>query len=440
MLPPHEPQAERSPADYRLEIAPVKLELSPRHKLDTIGYNSQAPGPLLRLKEGQPVTIEVTNRTERPDVVHWHGLFLPPAIDGSVEEGTPAILPGTTARYRLEPHPPGFRWYHTHMPAMGALKGAQYGAEHGLLLIEPRSNPARYDQELFITLHDWEGYLVASDDGSIQVAYNLSTINGKIMGFGEPLRVTQGQRVLVHVLNSSPTEVHWLALSGHALQVVALDGNPVPTPRTVSMLRLAPAERVCAVIEMNNPGVWVLGEVRRHVQAAGMAIAVEYAGRTGKPLWQQPSELLWNYGQFAAQGEAAADTTAIVVPLAFESRFRGHGAMEAWTINGRSYPDSHIAPLLPDRRYRLQLINRSNDDHPIHLHRHSFEVRALGLPVDGAASAVTQLRGLMKDVVLVEAHTRADVEFTADHPGATLFHCHQQDHMDNGFMMLIEYA
>jgi FtsP/CotA-like multicopper oxidase with cupredoxin domain len=234
--------------------------------------------------------------------------------------------------------------------------------------------------------------------------------------------------------------VHWIALCGHALQVVALDGNPVPTPRTVPMLRLAPAERVCAVIEMNNPGVWVLGEVRRHVQAAGMAIAVEYAGRAGKPLWQQPSELLWNYGQFAAQGDAAPDTTAIVVPLVFESRFRGHGAMEAWTINGRSYPESHIAPLQPGRRYRLQLINHSNDDHPIHLHRHSFEVRALGLPIDGPASAVTQLRGLTKDVVLVEAHTRTDVELIADHPGATLFHCHQQDHMDNGFMMLIQYA
>ena len=51
------------------------------------------------------------------------------------------------------------------------------------------------------------------------------------------------------------------------------------------MLRLAPAERVCAVVEMNNPGIWVLGEVRKHIQAAGMGIVVEYAGSSGKPVW-----------------------------------------------------------------------------------------------------------------------------------------------------------
>jgi hypothetical protein len=54
------------------------------------------------------------------------------------------------------------------------------------------------------------------------------------------------------------------------------------------MLRLAPAERVCAIVEMNNPGVWMLGEVRKHIQAAGMGIVVEYAGSTGKPSGNSP--------------------------------------------------------------------------------------------------------------------------------------------------------
>jgi len=115
--------------------------------------------------------------------------------------------------------------------------------------------------------------------------------------------------------------------------------------------------------------------------------------------------------------------------------------MEAWTINGKSYPDCSIAPLQGGRRYRLQLINRSADDHPIHLHRHSFELRALGVPIGGRAKAAAQeIRGIIKDVVLVDAGTQTDIEFTANHPGATLFHCHQQDHMDLGFMMLIQYA
>ena len=127
-----------------------------------------------------------------------------------------------------------------------------------------------------------------------------------MLGYGEPLRVKQGEHVLLHILNSSPTEVHWLSFAGHQFRVIALDGNPVPQPQSVSMLRLAPAERVCAVVEMNNPGVWVLGEVRKHIQAAGMGIVVEYAGSAGKPVWRQPLSLDWDYHQFAATASAPA--------------------------------------------------------------------------------------------------------------------------------------
>jgi FtsP/CotA-like multicopper oxidase with cupredoxin domain len=427
--------------DYRLEIAPVTLELSARNKLRTLAYNGQAPGPLLRLKEGRPVTIEVTNHSDRPEVVHWHGLFLPPAVDGAIEEGTAPIAPNATARYTFTPRPAGFRWYHTHTMAMGDLTRAQYGGQHGLLMIEPRDNPARYDQEFFLVLHDWDGYLLASDDGAMNPAYKVATINGKTMGSGEPLRVKQGQRVLLHVLNSSPTEVHWIALAGHDLRVIALDGNPVPTSLTVPMLRLAPAERVCAIVEMTNPGVWILGEVRKHVQSAGMGITVEYANQAGAPQWQQAPDLVWNYEQFTASPAADdPDESAIVVPLVFESKFRGHGSMESWTINGKSYPDTSAAPLSPGRRYRLQFINKTPDDHPLHLHRHSFELRSLGAPLTGRNSAGKRVRGIIKDVVLVDSQTQAEVEFTANDPGATLFHCHQQNHMDLGFMMLFNYA
>ncbi|MGO8855048.1 MAG: multicopper oxidase family protein [Steroidobacteraceae bacterium] len=433
---------EAAPPDYRLDIAPATLELSPRHKLKTLTYNGQAPGPLLRFKEGQPVTIEVTNHSDRPEVVHWHGLFLPTDVDGALEEGTPPIVAGGTARYTFTPRPAGFRWYHTHTMAMGDLTRAQYGGQHGFLMIEPRDNPARYDQEFFLALHDWDGHLLASDDGAMNPHYNVSTINGKTMGAGEPLRVKQGERIVLHVLNSSPTEPHWVALAGHGLRVVALDGNPVPSPQTVPMLRLAPAERVCAIVEMNNPGIWVLGEVRKHLQAAGMAVIVEYANQSGAPQWRQPTDLIWNYQQFAAahSDDKAADSP-MIIPLVFESKFRGHGAMELWTINGKSYPDASAAPLQSGQRYRLQFVNKSMDDHPLHLHRHSFELHSLGVPLGaGMNPAPNRIRGIVKDVVLVDSQTQADVDFTANNPGATLFHCHQQNHMDLGFMMLFNYA
>jgi FtsP/CotA-like multicopper oxidase with cupredoxin domain len=423
-------------ADYSIDIAPYTLEIAPKHSIKTIAYNQQIPGPLLRLREAKQVTIDVTNHTSNEEIVHWHGLFLPPGVDGAMEEGTPMISVGGKARYTYMPSPAGFRWYHTHTFAGTDLKKAQYTGQHGFLFIEPSDpsdNPGHYDQEFFLALHDWEGEMTGSPDGSMNPEYKFATINGRVLGFGEPLRVQQGQRILLHILNASPTEQHWLAFAGHQLRVIALDGNPVPNPQLVPMLRLAPAERVCAIVEMNNPGIWILGEVRKHIQAAGMGIVIEYAGSTGKPAWQQPDTLLWNYHQFAASGPASpSDRNIIDIPLVFASRFAGHGAPDHWTINGKSWPDTGTIALNRGQRYRLQFKNSSSDDHPVHLHRHSFELRRL--------SNRAETSGILKDVVLVESKTEVDVEFTANNPGPTLFHCHQQNHMDEGFMMLFHYA
>ena len=159
-LPVHAQQL--APADYTLDIAAYELEAGPRRKIKTIAYNGQVPGPLLRLKEGRAVSIDVTNQTGDSEVVHFHGLFLPPLVDGAIEEGTPPIPAGGRARYTFIPRPSGFRWYHTHVFAGKDLHKGQYTGEHGFLLIEPRDNPARYDQEIFLALHDWDGDLLAS--------------------------------------------------------------------------------------------------------------------------------------------------------------------------------------------------------------------------------------------------------------------------------------
>jgi FtsP/CotA-like multicopper oxidase with cupredoxin domain len=422
--------------DVTLEIAPYTLEASPRHHIKTLAYNGQIPGPLFRMREGQPQSVEIRNSSTDPEIVHWHGLFLPSEIDGATEEGTPMIQPGASTRYTMVPKPAGFRWYHTHTFAGRNLTKAQYGGLHGCLLVEPRENPAPYDREVFLGLHDWRGQFLSSDDGYMNPVYDVTTINGKMLGFGDPLRVKQGERVMMHILNSSPTEIHWISFSGHNFTVVALDGNAVPEPRTVPMLRLSPAERVSAIVEMNNPGVWVLGEVRKHVQATGMGIVVEYANATGKPVWTQPEQLAWNYAQFAKAGSNANAGNAKTIELIFDSRFQGHGNEELWRINGFGYPQistPQISPLLQaGQRYRLVMKNKSMDDHPMHLHRHTFEVKRLE---DGAPVA-----GLRKDVILVHAGGTVEVEFVADNPGKTLFHCHQQDHMDRGFMMVFDYA
>ncbi len=363
--------------DYKLEIAPLTWELGPRHSIKTLAYNGQIPGPLLRFKEGQPVTIDITNRGPREDVVHWHGLHIPPAVDGAMEEGTPMIAPGASTRVTFTPNPAGFRWYHTHTTAGGDLTLAQYGGQHGFLMIEPRDNPGRYDQEFFLNLHDWGGHLLANGDGSMNPSYDVSTINGKIMGAGEPLRVRQGQRVLLHVLNSSATEPHWVSFSGHTLRVIALDGNPVPQPQDVPMLRLGPAERATCLGRDEQPrrlgsrrGAQARAEGRhghrRRVRQPLRHPAVAAALRPDLelPAVRQPPR-------------PPSDGEAIVIPMVFASKFKGHGAMEEWTINGKSYPENGPVPLKQGQRYRLRFINKSADDHPVHLHRHTFELKTL---------------------------------------------------------------
>jgi FtsP/CotA-like multicopper oxidase with cupredoxin domain len=107
-----------------------------------------------------------------------------------------------------------------------------------------------------------------------------------------------------------------------------------------------------------------------------------------------------------------------------------------WTLNGTAYAmTGEVMPatfhLQPGKRYRLRMRNASDDIHPIHLHRHIFQLTR----VAGKSTS-----GLMKDVVMLGGYQEAEIDFLADNPGLTLFHCHQQLHMDYGFMTLFDYV
>jgi FtsP/CotA-like multicopper oxidase with cupredoxin domain len=73
--------------DHTIGIGPISLELAPGKTIKTTGYNGSVPGPVLRLHEGRPVKIKVINDAGYPDLVHWHGLYLPALQDGATEEG-----------------------------------------------------------------------------------------------------------------------------------------------------------------------------------------------------------------------------------------------------------------------------------------------------------------------------------------------------------------
>jgi FtsP/CotA-like multicopper oxidase with cupredoxin domain len=268
-----------------------------------------------------------------------------------------------------------------------------------------------------------------------EVGYKFFTINGRMLGHAEPIRVKQGERVLFHILNGSATEIRSLALPGHSFEVIALDGNPVPNPARVPILWLGTAERISAIVEMNHPGVWILGDLADDDRRHGMGIVVEYAGRSGKPQWTTPPQFRWNYARFAKPGASAA-APGETFDMTFAKDNAAEDGFNRWTINGVAYPMSNeTAPasfrLKQGKRYRLRMRNASDDIHPIHLHRHSFELTNL---------AGTETAGVIKDVVMLGGYQQLEVDFVADNPGLTLFHCHQQLHMDFGFMALFKYA
>ncbi len=131
-----EPKATERAADFTLRIAPMMVELAPQVVISTIGYNNKVPGPLLRMREGQPVTVDVVNDTDVPEYVHWHGLFVPSEVDGAEEEGTPPVPPHGRRRYQFVAKPAGSRWYHSHTAAMMDLHRGSYTGQFGFLMID----------------------------------------------------------------------------------------------------------------------------------------------------------------------------------------------------------------------------------------------------------------------------------------------------------------
>jgi FtsP/CotA-like multicopper oxidase with cupredoxin domain len=94
--------------DFSLRIAPLKVELAPGRIVDTVGYNGTVPGPLLRAKEGQRITIDVRNDNDVPKLVHWHGLKVPSDMDGAMDEGTPMASNQPNFRPLLDCHFPNY--------------------------------------------------------------------------------------------------------------------------------------------------------------------------------------------------------------------------------------------------------------------------------------------------------------------------------------------
>ena len=146
--------------EYRLTIADRDMNITGK-KARGMTINGTIPGPTLRWREGEEVTIRVTNRLKEDTSIHWHGLILPYRMDGVPGISFPGIKPGQTFTYRFKVQQAGTYWYHSHSGVQ------EQSGVYGSIVIEPRKRVQRYDRDVVVLLSDW------SDTNAKRILANL---------------------------------------------------------------------------------------------------------------------------------------------------------------------------------------------------------------------------------------------------------------------------
>jgi FtsP/CotA-like multicopper oxidase with cupredoxin domain len=448
-----------------LEARETTWELAPGKTIAAMAYNGRVPGPEIRAREGERLRVVLKNSLKEPTTIHWHGVDVPNAMDGVPGVTQKPIQPGQTFAYEFAARPAGTRWYHTHFQEHRQM-------DLGLvapLIIEPAApEPTAYDREATLVLDDWvtgtgpvlpptaEGTAdrrgspggmmsgmmqgrgmggmmrgMGRGGGAHEAAYDAMTINGRAYPATEPLRVRRGERLRLRIINASAEHTHVVRLAGHRLAVTHTDGNPLAAPVNVDALPIAPSERYDVIVTADHPGAWSLSCLQPGHAAAGERMAILYDGHERAERVLPGMDLaglrLWEYG--LGRGRDILPTpsgSARSFTLTLSGGMMGN---DAWTINGKTYPQTEPLRLAKGDPARIVFRNMSMEAHPMHLHGQSFRVMA----VNG-----TRLpQPIVKDVVDVDGHMgSAVIEFTAHNPGDWFLHCHKPTHMEGGMIAL----
>tara|TARA_R110001599_G_scaffold353856_1_gene600431 strand:- start:6806 stop:8587 length:1782 start_codon:yes stop_codon:yes gene_type:complete len=274
--------------EYNITVDNVEIDTGDFVKKG-IGYNGASPGPVLRFKEGEDVTINVTNNLSVPTSIHWHGLILPFEMDGVPGISFEGIAPGETFTYKFPITQNGTYWFHSHS-GFQEPDGA-----YGAIVIESKSRePFRYDREYVVQLTDkhphsgdrimrnlkmipdyynrkqqtvsdffndskkdglgatiddrmaWGGMrMMATDIEDVQGFTGL--INGKGPSQNWTGLFKPGERIRLRFINSSAMTYFDIRIPGLEMLVVQADGNNVQ-PVTVDEFRISVAETYDVIV------------------------------------------------------------------------------------------------------------------------------------------------------------------------------------------------
>ncbi len=275
---------------FTLTAEPIRWEYQKGKSIVAWAFNGQVPGPEIRVTEGDKVRITFTNKLPRPTTIHWHGLDLPNSMDGVPGVTQAAVKPGETFTYEFTATPAGTRFYHTH--GSGVADEAQQSdmGLSGAFIVEPKGY-VKPDKEYTVVLDDWlkgEGSFNNAVLGmdqtnggmSMNMNYNLFTMNGLAYPDTTPLTVKKGDKVRIRIINASASTSHPMHLHGQQFKIVAIDGNPVPVAAqlTRNVVTVNPGETYDIEFTATNEGIWAFHCHELHHSAAGMMTLLKYDG------------------------------------------------------------------------------------------------------------------------------------------------------------------
>ena len=409
---------------YRLEAGEVDWEIAPGRKVRGYGFNGQVPGPILEAKQGVPLEIEFTNRLPEPTVIHWHGLRIPAAMDGTEVVQRP-VQPGETFTYRFTPPDAGTFWYHPHANETEQLEKGLYGA-----LIVRAADELALDGEKILVFDDLrvdESGQIAKF-GGLMDRHNGREGNVRLLnGTSEPeFAIAAGQIERWRIVNASSARYVRLSLGGLPFQIIGTDGGFIEAPVMAEEVLLAPGDRVELAVGPFEKEGDVLGIDDLPFNRGTGKKGVERFGTIRiAPRQASTAHVPSRLREIAPLVSGTASVTR-TVKLGFKmSLRRGFD----FVIDGE--PHHHDEPVNVGELQVWDVVNTTQIDHPFHLHGFFFQV----LEIDGKKPAWRSL----EDVINVPPKATVRIAwYPDDRPGMWMYHCHILEHHAAGMMAHFE--
>ena len=235
---PLEPRVEKGVKIFELTAKKVPWEVTPGQKVEAWTYNGMVPGPLIRVREGDRVRVNIKNDLPESTAIHFHGVEVPNNQDGVPFITQPPIKPGESYTYEFTAPNPGSHMYHSHHNSTKQVSLGLLGA----FIIDPRNRASDPHSDL--------DHVLILNDG-----LGGYTLNGKGFPATEPLVAKLGQTVRVRFMNEGMM-IHPMHLHGMHMTVITKDGWPLPAPYRCDTLNIAPGERWDVLVKCTNPGTW----------------------------------------------------------------------------------------------------------------------------------------------------------------------------------------